>query len=356
MSEFWKEDWRQGQANLTKWWKREGPALCVIGPKAKPWAVLPEPICGDDLQTRWCDPSYRFRQAEWSMSRLYFGGEAFPYFDTQIGPGSLGTFFGAEPEFAPDTVWYRPCIDDPDAFGDIRFDPENYWFRVHLDLIEWGVRHARGRFLVGMPDLIENLDTLAQMRDPQRLMIDLVERPKWVKKCVSQINRAYFDAFERIYRRIEGDEGGNAFSAFRIWGPGKTAKLQCDASAMFSTAMFEEFAAPALAEQCRWLDYSLYHLDGTQAIKHLDSLLKIDALDGIEWTPQAGIEGGGHARWHPMYKKIVEAGKCIQAIGVDPHEVRPLLDACGSAGVFIMSWVDREEEARRLVDLVDKYR
>ena len=204
--------------------------------------------------------------------------------------------------------------------------------------------------------MIENLDILSQMRDPQTLMLDLMEHPRWVKKCMTQINRVYFDAFDRMYDKVKGAGGGNAFAAFRIWGPGKTAKLQCDASAMFSTAMFEDFVVPALTEQCRWLDYTLYHLDGTQAVHHLDSLLRIDALDGIEWTPQAGIEPGGHARWYPMYKKIVDAGKCVQPIGVRPDEVKPLLDACGSDGVFILSWAKSEDEARRLVDVVEKYR
>ena len=83
--------------------------------------------------------------------------------------------------------------------------------------------------------------------------------------------------------------------------------MQCDASAMFSSAMFDDFVVPALTEQCRWLDYSLYHLDGTQAMHHLDSLLAIEALDAIEWTPQAGIESGGHPRWYPLYKRIIDA-------------------------------------------------
>ena len=43
--------------------------------------------------------------------------------------------------------------------------------------------------------------------------------------------------------------GGVVFGAFRIWGPGKTAKVQCDASAMFSPAMFEQFVVPALTEE-----------------------------------------------------------------------------------------------------------
>ena len=355
MGEFWKADWAQARENLTKWWRREGPALCVLAPADKPWADLPAPKAPADLRVRWCEAAHRFAQAEYDMSRTWFGGEAFPYFDTQIGPGSLGTFIGSEPGFAPDTVWYHPCINDPETYGDIRFDPANAWFRTHMALIEQGLRHADGRFLVGIPDLIENLDTLAQMRDPQTLMVDLIERPRWVKKKIAQINRVYFEAFDLMYDRVK-DSGGNAFSAFRIWGPGKTAKLQCDASAMFSSAMFDEFVVPSLTEQCRWLDYSLHHLDGTQAVHHLDSLLKIDALDGIEWTPQAGIEGGGDLRWYPMYKKILDAGKCVQAIGVQADQVKPLLDACGSAGLFIMVWAASQGEAERLTELVEKYR
>ena len=69
----------------------------------------------------------------------------------------------------------------------------------------------------------------------------------------------------------------STFGAFGIWAPGKTAKLQCDASAMFSPDMFQRFVVPSLTEQCEWLDYSMYHLDGSQAMCHLDALLGIDA-------------------------------------------------------------------------------
>lgn len=358
MSTFWHDDWNRAKANLIKWWKREGPVFSAFAPKDKPWEDLPAPETPADLPTRWCDPAYRFKDGEYRLSRTYCAGDAFPYFDTQIGPGSLGTFIGSEPGgFAPDTIWYDPCISDPEKYGDTRFDPANAWFRTHMALIEQGTRQANGRFLVGMPDLIENIDILAQMRDPQTLMMDLLERPRWVKKMVTQINRVYFEAFDLMHQRIKDADGGNTYSWFRIWGPGKAAKVQCDASAMFSREMFEEFVVPALTEQCRWLDYSLYHLDGTQAMHHLDALLKIDALDGIEWTPQAGIENGGHARWYPVYKKILDAGKCVQAIGVRPEEVKPLLDACGAAGLFIVIWrAESESVARRLADLVDKYR
>jgi hypothetical protein len=194
------------------------------------------------------------------------------------------------------------------------------------------------------------------MREPQTLMFDLIERPRWVEQRVTQINRVYFDAFDALTARIRQPWGGNAFCAFDIWGPGRTAKLQCDASAMFSCEMYRRFVLPALTEQCRWLDCSLYHLDGTQAMHHLDTLLGIEALDGIEWTPQSGIEGGGHQRWWPLYKKILAAGKCVQAIGVQVDEIKPLLDACGPNGMYIMCHAGSEQEARRAVDTAERYR
>ena len=353
---LWKEDWDRARANIVKWWNREGPLIAAFAPKDKPWEDIECPPEPSDLQLRWLDPYYRVKRSMYQVSRTFYGGEAFPQVNTNIGPGSLGTFLGSEPGLATDTVWYHTCIDDPDGYPEMRFDPDNYWFNVHRVLLETSVRLSQGRWITGLPDLIENVDILSQMRDPQTLMIDMIERPEWIEKCVSQINRVYFDAFDKLCEVIKTPWGGNAFCAFELWGPGRTAKLQCDASAMFSSDMYHRFVLPALTEQCRWLDCSLYHLDGTQATHHLDTLLSIGALDGIEWTPQAGIEPGGHERWYPIYKKIIDAGKCVQAIGVSPEQVKPLLDRCGANGMYIMCHCKTESEARRVVDLVETYR
>jgi hypothetical protein len=252
-------------------------------------------------------------------------------------------------------VWYWPCIENPEACPPLRFDPENLRFRQQMAIIEEELRVSAGRFLVGMPDLIENIDILASLRGAEELMRDLIDRPGFVKERVEEINTVYFAAFDYIYQRIRDTWGGNVFCAFRIWGPGKTAKLQCDASAMFSRQVFDAIVRPSLVEQCRWLDYSLYHLDGTQAMHHLDSLLEIEELDAIEWTPQAGRPGGGDPIWYDLYRRILKGGKSVQAVGVNPDEVIPLLDAVGPAGMFIMTAAKSEAEARELEEKVEKY-
>lgn len=353
---LWKENWERTRERLTDWWERRGLVLCVLAPKDEPQEDLPEPEEPADIERAWLDPTYRARKAEFDLARTFFGGEAFPYFDTHIGPGNLALFLGSEPRFMQDTVWYEPCIDDPDRAPALRFDPQNTHFREQMAIVAEGLRISRGRFLVGMPDLIENVDTLASLRGAQALMLDIRLRPDFVKEKVGEINRAFFAAFDAIYQAIKDPWGGNAFSAFRVWGPGKTAKVQCDASAMLSPEMFAEFVVPALTEQCRWLGYAMFHLDGTQCMVHLDHLLAIEALQAIEWTPQAGMPSGGDPAWFDLYRKILTGGKSVQAVGVEPKDVIPLLDAVGSQGMFIITSAESETEARALVEQAERYR
>ncbi len=89
---------------------------------------------------------------------------------------------------------------------------------------------------------------------------------------------------------------------------------------------------------------------------HLDSLLNIAALDAIEWTPQAGIETGGDPRWYDLYRRILEAGKSVQVVGATTAEIRPLLDAIGSKGVYIMTWFTNTEEVEEITSMAAKYR
>jgi len=371
--QFGEEGWKKRQERFIAWWQHEGLVLDVLAPlSSAPGSIEHQQapffylLSGLDtladypdraaLQRAWLDPVGRARRAERCLDGIYFAGEAFPHYDTHLGPGNLATFLGAEPEFALDTVWYHPCISDPDTYPPLRFDPHNPWFLRQQAILEEGVRVSQGRYPVTIPDLVEGLDILSALRDPQHLLLDLIERPDCVQERLAEINQVYFQVFERFFEIVSEPWGGNVFSAFHIWGPGKTAKVQCDAAAMISPRMFRRFAVPALTEQCAWLDYSLFHLDGTQAIPHLDALLEIEELDAIEWTPQVSLPQGGDPLWHDLYRRILKAGKSVQAIGVHPHEVIPLLEAVGPQGMFVSVNAGSEAEAQALVEAVEAYR
>jgi hypothetical protein len=358
----WKPDWPQVQQNLIRWWNREGFAISIVAPRRSPVEDVPEPIETDEPALWWSDPEIRGSRMIHQIANTHYLADSFPIFDTNIGPGSLSLALGSEPEFAREgntgTVWFMPCIENPETAPPLTFPVQcaPNWWKVQVELVEHALQHNQDRYIVGMPDLIENLDVLASLRGTETVLMDLVERPGWVRESIEQINEVFYTGFDQIYKKIHDEQNGNVFSAFRIWGPGKTAKVQCDISVMISQAMFDEFVKPSLAAQCDWLDYSLFHLDGSGAMQHLESLLDIDDLDGIEWTPEPGLPRGGDPQWYDMYKQIKAAGKSVQAHFVLPEEVIPLIDTVGPEGLFITCFVQDEETAFKLAEEVKPYR
>lgn len=358
---MWKANWAETRKRFIDWWNRSGLLVGMWGAPEVGRAVhedVPPPQQPADLVARYCDAEYRAAENHYRLARSVFPLDVLPSAITDIGPGSLALFLGAKPEFAEDTVWFHPCMEaepEPEKLPPLQFDEQNHWWQVTERIIRRCAERARGKYLVGCPDLVENLDVLCSLRGTARVLLDMVERPGWVEQKIWEINEVWFAAYERIYELIKLEDGSSTFGAFYIWGPGKVAKVQCDASAMISPKMFKRFVVPALTAQCKWLDHSLYHLDGTEALVHLDALLEIEPLDAIEWTPQAGIEPGGNRRWHELYRRILAAGKSVQIVNVELDEIVPLLDALGPKGVYILIQFKDEREAEQVARMIEPY-
>lgn len=360
MTLAWKPNWSETRRHFSDWWERKG---LVLGSWGAPLAARPHEAVefpkALPLVEGYTDAAARANREHGVLAHCAFPADVLPLARADVGPGSLALYLGCEPGFAPDTVWFEPFWHDaatPETLPPLTFDAGNRWWRITEETLRRMAALGRGKYLVGCPDLVENLDILAAIRDSQTVMTDLLERPAWVESKIEEINRAFFDVYNRIYEIIRQDDGGAAFGAFALWGPGKTAKVQCDAAAMISPAMFRRFVVPALDAQCRWLDCSMFHLDGTQCLCHLDALLEIEALDAIEWTPQAGIEQAGSPRWYDLYRRILAAGKSVQVCGAQPEEVLPLLDAIGGRGVYVIVNFRSTGEAEQLAGRVAAYR
>lgn len=376
-SSFWKEDWDIARAHLTAWWRHEGPAFSIMAPKDTPWDDVPPPpyelpFCQPNAPRiplphgtssapprthaeLWTDPELRVMAAEFLMAHTWYGGEAFPYFDPHFGPCNLASFVGATPVFEADSVWYAPIMSDLTSAPPLRFDPDNPWWRAQLAVIAHGAAAARGRYLVALPDLIENVDILAALRGTTEILTDMALEPDAVSRRVAELNAVYHEACARLHPLIQDAYGGNCVSVFDLWGPGRTIKVQCDLSAMISPRMFEALVLPGLVEQCNRYDYVLYHLDGSQALQHLDLLLSLDCIDAIEWTPEPGAPWGGAPRWYDLYKTILAAGKSVQAVFVQLDEAEPLIEAVGAAGMFVMLRAPDETTGRRMLERLARF-
>jgi len=89
--------------------------------------------------------------------------------------------------------------------------------------------------------------------------------------------------------------------------------LQCDFCYMIGPEMFDTFVKPELTATCEKLPHAFYHLDGIGQLPHLESLLTIQSLRGVQWVPGSGQPDCSH--WPDVYRTIRSAGKLVQLFG-----------------------------------------
>ena len=132
--------------------------------------------------------------------------------------------------------------------------------------------------------------------------------------------------------------------------------LQCDFSYMISPAMFERFVVPDLEACCGYLTHGFYHLDGKGEIPHLDLLLDIQRLRGIQWIPGDGQPTPEH--WLPLLKRIRDGGKLCQVF-VSPEGARRIVRELGGKGFSVRGeWLgqrpDTAEAAEAFLEVLSE--
>ena len=275
------------------------------------------------------------------MENTYFGGEAFPSIFVNLGAAGHAGFFMGEKHYVGDSVWFFPSLEEP---GELEFDENSFLYQKTLELARAYAEDSRGDYLVSMPDTTGNADALSHLMGPEALLPAMLEDPEGVKGALAKIQAAY----ERIMREVYGivkdvNGGGSCIQWLSMFAPGFHAQMQCDMSVMISNAMFEEFILPELRAQCDLLDYALYHFDGVEQIRHLDSL---------QWTQVAGQPPC--TEYFPELRKIQAAGKSLLIL-VSPEQVKPILENLSSRGLYRITNAGSREEADALLTNIAKW-
>jgi 5-methyltetrahydrofolate--homocysteine methyltransferase len=231
-----------------------------------------------------------------------------------------------------ETVWFTPRRESEIADLDLGYDSQNVWWQRVQDLTTAIVERWGGQVGVGHTDLGGNLDILTSFRTTEGLLFDLIDHPEEVDRLVRQVTELwlrYYDEQDALIR--PACRGTSCWTP--IWSTGKTYMLQCDFGYMISPEMFERFALPDLDACCAHLDHGFYHLDGKGQIPHLDMLLSIPRLRGIQWIPGDGQPPPD--QWLPLLKRIRDGGKLCQVF-VSPDGARRIVRNLGGRGFLLV--------------------
>ncbi|MFW9824127.1 MAG: hypothetical protein ACFFE4_14380, partial [Candidatus Thorarchaeota archaeon] len=249
-------------------------------------------------------------------SRLYnvaFGGESIPSFIPYYGAGIMAAIFGVIPKFQTRTMWFSKPTSPNDIVAlleDIKLNANNSWYSRLLRVTEYAAKHSQNKYQISMTDLGGILDVLSSFLGPREIILTMKRRPDIIDTCRAILLEKTLKVYDDLQKIINKyNDGCNSW--MNVWSKKRWYPIQCDFCAMLNPTWFKRFALPDIKAQAAHMDYSIYHLDGVNALNHLDDILSITELTGIQWVPGDGKEPMGHEKWYPIYKKIQAAGKNI---------------------------------------------
>jgi len=263
------------------------------------------------------------------LAATHYLGDSFPRFWPNFGPGIIAAFAGAELHPTAVTTWFTPASTGPAAGYHVRMDWHNRWWQRVQEITAAASERWGQQLVVGFTDLGGNLDILAHLRGTQQLMIDLVKTPGEVDRLVAETTAAaWLDCYERLYRLLV--PAGRGITCWApLWSPGRGYMLQSDISYNISPQMFARFVLPDLESCCAALDYAFYHLDGRGQLGHVDLLLSLPRLRGIQWVP--GYGQPTPENWLPLLRRIRASGKLCQ-VTVSPAGALTIIRELGGKG------------------------
>jgi hypothetical protein len=338
---FSEEDWEHVERDTMAWWNHELDRPLVYLAATDP---LPPPARYSFLSSYPLSMSVEqiVDQYEKAIAVTHYYGDGFPWWFINFGPGIAAGFLGAKVNNVVDpseTVWFTPPEKLNICDLELRYEAENFWWKRIKALTAAAVERWHGQVAISQTDLGGNLDILASFRDTDGLLFDLIDYPQEVDRLVNDITGLwlrYFNELDAIIR--PACRGGSTWTP--LWTTGRTYMLQSDFCYMISPAMFERFVLPDLSAICDKIDYAFYHLDGKGEIPHLDMLLGLERLRGIQWIPGDGAPTPD--QWLPLLKRIRDGGKLCQVF-VRPEGARRIVKNLGGKG-FLLVILHEEDE------------
>jgi hypothetical protein len=265
------------------------------------------------------------------LEATYYLGEAFPRFWPNFGPGIVAAFAGCGLQAVPDTTWFAPVAIRTISDLHVERQAANPWWQQVAALTRAAIECWGEQLSIGFTDLGGNLDILAHLRGTQRLLLDMIDDPQEIERLVSETHKLWLECYEALYAITCLGQGITSWGP--CWSPTRGYLLQSDFAYMISPRMYERFVLPDIYACCEALDYPFYHLDGRGQLPHLDMLLSLRHLRGIQWVPGDGQPPAEH--WLPLIQRIQKSGKLCQ-VYVSTQGTLSILRELGGKGLCLV--------------------
>ncbi|MEI7633367.1 MAG: hypothetical protein WCK47_03700 [bacterium] len=304
-----------------------------------------------DIRERWFNFDWRLDCHKAFLMATEYHAEGFPSFFCNLGPDVIAAFLGAELSFAQDTSWAHPFVHDWEALPSLRFDAENPFWKAMENFLRLATEHGRGKWITQTGDLHSGADALSALRGPEELCMDIIENPAEIAKRLDECHEVWLEVVQRHCKIILPATEGLTTSWIPLAVHGRYAVLQNDFSCLVSGNVFDSMFAGVLRREAQALDWAVYHWDGPDAIRHMDSICALPEIRAIQWVPGAGQPP--MAQWIDLLHKVQARGKGL-TLFCEAGEVIPLTEELRPEGLMLFAGANDGDEARTLIKEVER--
>jgi hypothetical protein len=232
----------------------------------------------------------------------------------------------------------------------VRLDRSSPWFRMYMEFAEALAGRSNGTFPVSHAAELGPTDLHAVLRGHTQSILDLTDEPQRSADLLWRLAEIFREVTDEVWKRVPLFHGGYFDAQYSLWAPGPTIRMQEDATAVYSPALYRRFVQPVDRMLAGHYANSFIHLHSTSMFL-LDSFLEIDEIQCFQVNNDAS--GPPVKEMIPHFQKIQNAKKPLLIRGsFTTEEMRLLMDSLELRGLFLNIMVNSIDEIASLRPLV----
>ena len=258
----------------------------------------------------------------------------------------LSGMMGSELRIMPGNVADRELNLSWEELESIHLDHNNPWFKKYIEFAKALVERSQGRFPISQGAFGGPSDLLALLQGSAQSILGLCEYPGKASNILSKLADIFVEITEEVWKHIPLFQGGYFDGMYQLWAPGPIARLQEDASGLYSPELYRKFLQPLDRRISSHFSNSFIHLHSTSMFL-LDAFLEIEEIKCFEINNDES--GPPIRKMIPYFQMVQRADRSLLIRGyLTPHDIRLLTDSLDPRGLYLLCLVKNMDEVGTL--------
>ena len=267
---------------------------------------------------------------------------AFPWMEAMLGCSA---------QLAEASIWAVERDAEWQELESISIADENPWLQKYLEFLRVLSDYAAGRFPVSQPILRGVTDIIGALRGHDQALVDGLESPERIRSLGARCAEALVSVLKRHFEIVQPFLDGYVVEQYCLWAPGQIARLQEDASSIYSPDMYVDLIQESDRLVASSFPLSMIHLHSS-SLFIIDAFLEIEEIDVFQVNRDVG--GVELREMLPALKKILDSNRSLILRGpLTEDDLRLAKANLDPRGLLIQIVVDHEREASRFHDVID---